>query len=529
MFKHLREDIPASIVVFFVALPLCLGIALASGADPFAGLIAGIVGGVIVGYFSGSRLGVSGPAAGLIAVVAPAILEFGYQGFLVAVILAGVLQLVFGYLKAGVIGYYFPSAVIKGMLAGIGLVIIDKEIPHAVGLDREVEGPLAFEQADGENGLSELLNIPEFLTPSALIISIGAILILYIWDKYLKHQHKVFSIISGPMVAVVFGIVFEIVTRKIGSSLTLSQDHLVNVPKATSVAEFTGLFTLPDFSFLANPHIYLVAFTIAIVASLETLLCVEATDRLDPELYVTPTNKELKAQGLGNIISGLIGGIPITQVIVRSSANIQSGAKTKLSAMIHGMLLLVFVVLIPDLLNLIPRAVLAAILLRIGFKLVNPRSFIPMYKLGKNQFIPFVVTMVSIFFTDLLLGILIGLGVGMVIILLNSFQNSYFLHEEPGDSPADIRMRLPEQVSFVNKGAILNRLSKVPDGTHLVLDASKTLYMDYDVREVIDDFVQNSASRNIEITFIEPNDPALNQVSNPPDTSSFTNDSSNNS
>ncbi|MBI1307310.1 MAG: SulP family inorganic anion transporter [Bacteroidetes bacterium] len=502
MFKNFRDDFPASIVVFFVALPLCLGIALASGAQPFAGLIAGIIGGVLVGALSGSRLGVSGPAAGLIAVVAPAIQDFNYEGFLVAVVLAGILQIVFGLLKAGVIGYYFPGAVIKGMLAGIGVVIFIKELPHAVGLDSEYEGNLSFFQKDGENSLTELFRIFDYLSPSAVVIALIALLILFIWDKYLSKKHRIFQLISGPMIAVVAGIIFELVTRENYPEFALSTDHLVKVPVASDAKEFASFFTFPDWGVLAHYKIYVTAITIAIVASLETLLCVEATDKMDSEKRVTPTNRELLAQGAGNVLSGLIGGIPVTQVIVRSTANMQSGAKTKLSAIFHGLLLLLFVILIPDLLNLIPRAVLAAILLRIGYKLANPKNFRVMYLQGRGQFIPFIVTIAGIMFTDLLYGIALGLGVGTVMLMANSFQNSYFIHEESGESEGDLRMRLPEQVSFINKGAIQNRLNQIPEGSHLIIDLTKTLYMDKDVQEVIDDFRGVSKSRNIEVTIL---------------------------
>ena len=362
MFKHIRQDLPASIVVFFVALPLCLGIALASGAPLFSGLIAGILGGIVVGALSGSPIGVSGPAAGLAAIVLSAIGTLGgWENFLVAVVLGGAIQLLFGVLKAGIIGYYFPSSVIKGMLTGIGIIIILKQIPHFFGYDNDPEGDWAFFQVDGENTFSELLNTVNNISPGATLIAIVGMSILILWDEVLAKKAKVFQVVQGPLVAVIIGITYFLFTRG-HAVLSISAEHLVNVPVPEDAASFLGQFSFPNFAAITQPEIWVTAFTIALVASLETLLCVEATDRLDPEKRVTPTNRELLAQGAGNILSGLVGGLPITQVIVRSSANVQSGGRTKLSAILHGFLLLVSVILIPRLLNMIPLSVLAAIL-----------------------------------------------------------------------------------------------------------------------------------------------------------------------
>ena len=324
MLKNLRKDLPASIVVFFVALPLCLGIALASGAPLFSGLIAGIIGGIVVGFLSGSQIGVSGPAAGLAAIVLVAINSLGYEPFLVAVVLGGVIQIIFGVLKAGIIGYYFPSSVIKGMLTGIGIIIILKQIPYFFGYDKDPEGDFAFLQIDGENTFSEIFNtisgiISGNYSAGATVIAIIAMAILILWNNVLSKKGKIFQLIQGPLVAVVVGIIFYILTKD--SSLTITEEHLVAVPVPDSFNSFIGQFSFPDFSAIGKTEIWITAFTIALVASLETLLCVEATDKLDPEKRVTPTNRELLAQGSGNILSGMIGGIPITQVIVRSSAN----------------------------------------------------------------------------------------------------------------------------------------------------------------------------------------------------------------
>jgi len=382
MFSKLKSDIPASIVVFFVALPLCLGIALASGAPLFSGLIAGIIGGIIVGALSGSTIGVSGPAAGLAAIVLTAIGTLGgYENFLVAVVIGGAIQLLFGILKAGIIGYYFPSSVIKGMLTGIGIIIILKQIPHFFGYDADPEGDMAFLQIDGENTFSEIFVALNSISLGATIIAVLSLAILLLWSTTLSKKGKIFQLIQGPLVAVVTGIVYFVITQG-NDVFGIAGNHLVQVPVPDSFDSFLGQFSFPNFSVITNPEVWIVGFTIALVASLETLLCVEATDKLDPQKRVTPTNRELLAQGTGNIISGMIGGLPITQVIVRSSANIQSGGKTKTATIIHGFLLLISVLIIPTVLNMIPLSVLAAILFIVGYKLAKPSTFKAMYKAG---------------------------------------------------------------------------------------------------------------------------------------------------
>lgn len=503
MFKTIKSDLPASIVVFFVALPLCLGIALASGAPLFSGLIAGIVGGIVVGSLSGSKIGVSGPAAGLAAIVLTAIGTLGgYQNFLLAVVLGGVIQLLFGVLKAGIIGYYFPSSVIKGMLTGIGLIIILKQIPHFFGYDADPEGDFAFFQIDGENTFSEIFKSINYISLGSTIVGVVGLAILLLWDKILSKKAKIFQLIQGPLVAVIFGIVYFLVTQS-NESLAIDASHLVSVPIPEDMSSFLGQFSFPNFSMIGNPDIWIVAFTIALVASLETLLCVEATDKLDPHKNVTPTNRELLAQGTGNIISGMIGGLPITQVIVRSSANIQSGGRSKMSAIIHGFFLLISVILIPTLLNKIPLSVLAAILLVVGYKLAKPALFKKMYLLGWKQFIPFTVTVLGIVFTDLLMGIGMGLAVGIVVILIKSFQNSHFLHiEDKSNGAHKIKMTLAEEVTFFNKGAILNELDSLPRDTYLELDVRKTRYLDNDIIEILDDFAFKAKERNIDIKLI---------------------------
>jgi MFS superfamily sulfate permease-like transporter len=514
MFKHIKNDLPASVVVFFVALPLCLGIALASGAPLFSGIISGIIGGIIVGGLSGSKIGVSGPAAGLAAIVLTAIGSLGgYENFLVAVVLGGVIQLVFGFLKAGIIGYYFPSSVIKGMLTGIGIIIILKQIPHFFGYDLAPEGDFAFFQVDGQNTFSEILNTANNISIGATVIGFIGLGILILWSTVFANKGKLFKIIQGPLVAVVAGIVYYFITKG-NATYGINAIHLVSVPVPDSFNSFLGQFRFPNFNALSNPAVWVTGFTIALVASLETLLCVEATDKLDPHKNVTPTNKELLAQGTGNIISGLIGGLPITQVIVRSSANIQSGGRTKLSAIIHGLLLLISVILIPTLLNKIPLSVLAAILLVVGYKLAKPAVFMEMVRLGWKQWIPFTVTVIGIVFTDLLVGITLGLVVGIVVILIKSFQNSHFLHiEDKSNGKHKIKMTLAEEVTFFNKGAILKELDSLPRDTYLEIDVRQTRFLDYDIIEILQDFALKAKERNIDIQLISERGVAENPPS----------------
>ncbi len=498
-FQNLRNDLPASLVVFLVAVPLCLGIALASGAPLFSGIIAGIVGGIVVSLISGSSLGVSGPAAGLAVIVLTAIQDLGaFEIFLFAVIIAGIIQLILGFLKAGIIGYYFPSAVIKGMLSAIGIIIILKQIPHAFGYDADYEGDMAFFQPDGHNTFSELVHMLDFISPGAIIITLVSMAILILWERPFMKKHPIFKVVQGPLIVVASGIGLNLLFQHM-PALTLAQGHIVTIPVSDSIIGFFQQFTLPDFSQWNNPEVYVIGATIAIVASLETLLSVEATDKLDPCKRVTPTNRELIAQGVGNITSGLIGGLPLTQVIVRSSANIQSGGRTKASAFFHGILLLVCAMFIPNVLNLIPLASLAAILFVVGFKLAKPSLFKSMYNLGKSQFVPFMVTIVGIVFTDLLIGIGLGLVVAIFHILWINYKTPYHFNPEEYVEGNPIRISLAEDVSFLNKAGILKTLNDLPDGVHLVIDASKTKTIHPDVIEIIEDFKENAKLRNMEM------------------------------
>jgi len=504
LFASLKHDLPSGLVVYLVALPLCLGIALASTGRPdllFSGIIAGIVGGIVVGLASGSPLGVSGPAAGLVVIVLTALNTLGtYEALLLAIVLAGMIQLAAGYLKAGVIGYYFPSSVIKGMLAAIGITLILKQIPHALGYDVDFIGDEALIQADDHNTFSELYYAFVYNSPGAIIISVISLALLILFDKPFMKKIGLFKFLPGALFVVMIGVLLNYIFSVSAPALALSGKHLVQLPVASSAQEFISFFRLPDFNAFNNPQVYVVAFTIAIVASLETLLCVEATDKLDPYKRNTPTNRELKAQGLGNIVSGLIGGLPITQVIVRSSANINSGGKTKMSAIFHGTILLLSAITIPAFLNLIPLASLAAILLMVGYKLSNLGLYRSMFKLGWEQFMPFIITIVAILLTDLLKGIGIGMCFAIFYILRKNYRNSYHYNKETHPEGEVITLKLSEEVTFLNKASIRLTLDHVPDNSKLVIDGSKSENIDYDVLEAIQEFKKHTAPlKNIKV------------------------------
>ena len=495
IFKNIGADFSASVVVFLVALPLCLGIALGSGAPLFSGLIAGIVGGIVVGSLSGSQLSVSGPAAGLTAIVAAGILKVPtFEAFLVSVIIAGVIQLILGYIKAGVFGDYIPTNVIKGMLSAIGIILILKQIPHLFGYDADFEGDYAFAQQDAENTFSGIFHALSKITPLAIIIGVIALAIQIFWEKVLAKKGKIFKLIPAPLVVVIAGVGLNMILSN-GSSLQLRENQLVNIPVASNANEFFSFFMLPDFSYLNMPEIWITGFTIAIVASLETLLNIEASDELDPYKRVTPKDRELKAQGIGNLVSGLIGGLPVTSVVVRTSANVNAGAKTKSSAIMHGILLLLVVALIPFLINFIPLSALAAVLIYTGYKLAKPSLFKEMYQRGLDQFIPFVVTIIAIIFTDLLIGIVIGIGVGLFFVLRSNFKTSFFVVHDDNK----YLFRLRKDVSFLNKPLLKNKLEKVPENSSVLIDISRADFIDKDVIEVINDFLQHAHLKNIRI------------------------------
>lgn len=493
-------------VVFLIALPLCLGIALASGAPLFSGLISGIVGGLVVGVLSASHTSVSGPAAGLAAVVLVALKDLGsFEVFLAAVVLAGIMQLALGFLKAGTIASYFPNNVIKGMLTGIGIIIILKQIPHALGHDEDAEGNLSFLEADGSNALDNLWEaVTLYIHPGATLTALISLLILIFWEK--SKFSRQLNFLPGALLAVVVGVILNMLYPFLGEKWVIKSEHLVNIPSFSGFSEFLSLFTFPDLSGGAPLNkIFNVAFTLAVVASIETLLCLEAVDKLDPFKRRSNPNKELMAQGIGNILAGMIGGLPITSVVVRSSANINinAGARTKMSAIIHGALLLLCVALIPHLLNKIPLAVLAAILLQTGYKLAEPDLFRKMWANGKYQFWPFIITVVAVVFTDLLTGVGIGLAASIFALLRGNMKNSYFFKKEKYHDGEIIIIKLTQEVSFLNKASIKMTLDHLPNDTTVVIDASDTAYIDFDVLEIIRDFVEIRAlAKNIKVSLV---------------------------
>jgi carbonic anhydrase len=479
--NSLKKDIPASIVVFLVALPLCLGVALASGAPLISGIISGVIGGIVVGWISNSSTSVSGPAAGLTAVVAGAILELGsYEIFLLAVIIAGLFQIVSGFAKTGFIADYIPSNTIKGLLAAIGIILILKQIPHALGYDKDPEGDFSFYQPDKENTFSELLNIADYFSFGAPTISILSIVLLIYWNKF--HFRKY---IPAPLLVVILGIIANAIFDNWIPKFYLSASHLVSIP---TIENFNSLLTFPDFSSITRPDVWFVGATIGIVASLETLLNIEALEKLDTEKRKSSPNKELIAQGIGNSISGLLGGLPITSVIVRSSVNISAGANTKLSTILHGVFLLLFVLFASALLNMIPLASLAAILIVTGYKLANVSLFKEMYAKGWDQFIPFVGTILAIVFTDLLIGILIGLAISIFFLLKSNLKNPFVLKKEKAYTEETYNLELSNQVTFLNKAGIKNFLWNLPHGAKVTIDATQSDFIDNDVLEIMDEF-----------------------------------------
>lgn len=503
IFSTLKQDLTASIVVFLVAVPLCLGIALASDAAPFSGLIAGIVGGIIVGSVSSSAIGVSGPAAGLAVIVATSIHKLGgYELFLAAVVLAGIIQMIFGVIRAGVISYFVPTAVIKALLAAIGLLIIFKQLPHAIGYDKDFEGDEAFFQMDGENTFSEMVNSLNYITPSALIISVSTLLFLIVWER--KFIQKTFlRFVPGPLLAVIMGILFTIGFE--GTSFQLVAEHRVDLGIAGKPV--SQLFTFPNWNKVFTFDTILIAFTIAIVASLETLLSVDASDKLDPKKRRTNTNRELLAQGVGNTISGLIGGLPVTQVVVRTSANVNSGGLNKTSAIVHGMLIAVSVLLFPSLFSYVPYATLAAILFLVGYKLAKPSLFKSMYKEGKVVFLIFISTILGIIFTDLLVGIGIGMGITFLLVYVghrsvegsNFFKKAYRI-KKTGNA---VEIEFFEYVSFLNKYSLMRAFRRIRPNSSVIINKLKSAHFASDIEEQIATFMEAAERRNIQIQLVE--------------------------
>ncbi len=498
-FQYLKEDLSASLVVFLVAVPLCLGIAVASGASPLAGLISGLVGGIVVGFISKSSLSVSGPAAGLTAIVLDAINSLpNYQTFLLAVVLAGVIQFLLGTFKAGVIGYYFPTAVIKGMLSAIGLILILKQIPHALGDDKDYEGDTSFFQPDQENTFTEIIMAVQNPSTGAVLITIVALLILILFDQQFFKKFSLFKIVPPALLAVLSGVGLNSLFQSMKPEWALSGMHLVSIPSKDSLSGLWAEMKFPDWSAFSNQEIYVIAITIALVASIETLLSVEATDKLDPKKRVTPTNRELQAQGAGNFVSGLLGGLPVTAVIVRSSANVNSGGQTKLSAIFHGVWIVLSIIFLADIMNLIPLSALAAVLFVVGYKLVKPTLIKSMYQKGWDQFIPFAVTIAAILLTDLLIGISIGMAVGLFYVVKSNFQRSVRMVQKDG---THFLIRLNKDVSFLNKALILEYFEQIPEGAQVLIDAKRAEFIDHDIEEVLNDFMNTAEDRNIHLTY----------------------------
>lgn len=498
LFANLKSDFASGLVVFLVALPLCLGIAMASGAPLFSGIISGIVGGIVIGYFSQSHLSVSGPAAGLTAIVLTAITDLGaFNVFLTAVFIAGLLQLILGFIKAGSISNYFPTNVIEGMLAGIGIIIVLKQLPHAVGFDADFEGDESFAQIDGGNSFSTLLNMMDYIQVGSVIITVISLVILISWDKigFLKKL----KLIPGALIAVILGVVLNEIFIAMNSSFAIVDKHLVTLPVLSSFDDFTNIMVMPDFTALTNVKVWVVGATIAIVASIETLLCIEAADRMDVQKRYTNTNVELRAQGLGNLISSLLGGLPMTSVVVRTSANSNAGAKSKMSAIIHGILLLISVISIPMLLNKIPLATLAAILLVVGYKLAKPAIFKHFWEKGKYQFIPFIVTLLAVVFTDLLKGVALGIVISIIFVLKGNLKRAYNFRKVEYENGDVIQIDLAQEVSFLNKAAIKSTLAEIPQNSKVVIDASDTVYIAHDVLDLIKEFKETRKSENIKV------------------------------
>ncbi len=498
--KHLHHDIPAGLVVFLVALPLCLGVALASGAPLFSGLIAGMVGGLIIAWTSGSQLSVSGPAAGLTVIVLNAIDHLGsFQGFLVAVVLAGMLQLILGFLRAGAIGAYFPSAVIEGMLAAIGLILIMKQIPHAIGYDASFDVDEVYIGETVRETVQSMMGALKAISPGAAVVSFVSLLILAIWESSFIKRIALFRLIPGALLVVAWGIIYNMVALRMAPEWAIASKHLVSLPVTEKPEDFLNLFTFPGFSFLAKPEIYTVALTIAIIASLETLLSLEAADKMDPLKRVAPTNRELKAQGIGNMVSGLIGGIPITAVIVRSAANINAGGQTKVSSFTHGLFLLISVMFFARFLNNIPLSCLAAILLQTGYKLAKPKIFVEFFHKGWSQLVPFVVTIVAILATDLLKGIGVGIAVGLYYVVRANYHAAISL------TKTDDRyvLSLNKDVTFLNRARLRQYFNQIEADSTVLIDGSKTQFIDHDILETIHDFMLSAQDNNIKVEALE--------------------------
>lgn len=493
--QHWKTDALAGVVVFLVALPLCLGIALASGAPPFAGIIAGAIGGLIVSLASGSQLSVSGPANGVTIVAATAITNFGYKGLLLSVVIAGIIQIILGFMRAGTISAYFPSSVIRGMLAAIGLMLVMKQIPHALGYDKISEDDLSFLEESGKAELSIIEQAFSSISPGAILLSATCILILLLWETRWIRSSKIFSLVPAPLIVVVYGILFDLVTTRYAVSLSILPEHLVNLPAFESFQHLWSEIVFPDFSMISNPQIFTTALTLATIASLESLLSIEAADKLDPLKRVASTDQELKAQGLGNFLSGLFGGLPISAVIVRTSVNINAGGRTKVASFVHGLCITISVICFVEYMNLIPLACLAAILIVTGLKLTKPSIFHELYLQGRDQFLPFIITIVAMLTLDSLRGVAIGLAVGLIYVLKNNYHQAFTLTRDG----KNYLLRLKKDVSFIHKAPLRQILNKIPGNSNLLVDGSRAFFIDRDIIEMINDFAKAGGEYNIKV------------------------------
>ena len=498
LYTHLGNNLSASIVVLLVALPLCVGIALASGTPIFSGIIAGIIGGIVVGQLSGSHLSVSGPAASLTFVVSAMIIKLGsFETFLLAVLIAGAFQILFAFLKGGIVGDYIPNAVIKGMVAAIGIILMMKQIPHLLGYDADFEGDESFLQDDHNNTITTILTAVNFLTPMSVLIGGVSMVVLIFWEQFNHKSNKWIHYVPGPLVVVLVAVVLNTYGAGLFNMLPLEQKHLVWLPVANNVQEFVSFFTFPNFHEIGNPEVWLAGFMLAVIASLETLLGIEAIDKIDPLKRITPSNKELKAQGIGNIISGLIGGLPITSVIVRSSANVSAGAKSKQSTIFHGVLILIGVALIPYILNKIPLSAIAAILIVTGYKIARINIFKEMHQKGLNQFIPFCITIIAILFSNLLFGIAIGIIASVIFIIRGNFKSAILMIQDNNQ----YLIRFRKDITFLNKAIIKQKLESLPNNSYLLIDIRKADFIDKDVIDEINDFLCHVHLKNISVSF----------------------------
>ena len=496
------RDLTAGVVVFLVAIPLCLGIALASGAPLLSGLISGVIGGILVGALSGSSISVSGPAAGLAAIVLAQITSLGsFEAFLLAVVIAGGMQFAFGLFKAGALSKFFPTNVIKGLLAAIGLLLILKQIPHLVGHDSDWQGDMAFRQDDGDNTFSALLHALRAFLPGAALVGLVSVAILIAWQSIPVLKKSLFP---GPLAAVLGGTILSEVLRRTGSAWAIDPSHLVSVPVVGQDGlTWSAMFTFPDFGRIGDSAIWIAAGTLAIVASIETLLNLEATDKMDPLKRASPPNRELLAQGAGNVTAGLIGGLPMTSVIVRSSVNAMAGGRTRVSAIFHGVLLLGSVALLPGMLNTIPLATLAAVLVVTGWKLASPALFKSMWREGMVQFVPFLVTVLAIVFTDLLLGVIMGMATSLAFILWSNTKQGVRAIEEKHASGTVHRLELSGQTTFLNRARLATELARFRQGEHVLIDARVADFIDPDMVAMIHEFVNETApARGIDVSLI---------------------------